>query len=145
VGATCLAALTPWREERGTWLLRGVVFAATFSLAMLPALSQPGPDEPGDLGEHSRHSFASGWQPAGRDRITALREDAERYGPRRPCLWVRVAQLETMIGMRAEAARDEAKAGAGSQCQEIADRFERVVAPPLPTDRPQQWRPIVRH
>jgi hypothetical protein len=141
VGATCLAALAPWREERGTWPLRAAVFAAVLCISMLPALSQP--DAPGDFGEHSRHSFASGWQPAGRDRIAQLHEEADRFGPRRPCLWSRVARLEDLIGMRSEATRDGAKGtGNADECREMADRFDRLAAPPQPGPK---GRPIVRH
>jgi hypothetical protein len=144
VGATCLAALAPWGEERGTWPLRAAVFAAVLCLAMLPGLSHP--DQPGDSGEHSRHSFANGWQPAGRDRITTLHAEAESFGPRRPCLWSRVAHLEQMIGMRAEATRDEAKANTTpGECVEMADRFDRMATPPEPSASPKAAWPIVRH
>jgi hypothetical protein len=97
---------------------------------MSATLSTPSQEDRGDFGEHMRHSFADGWQPQGRDRLTALREDAERYGPRRPCNWVRLAQLEQVLGMRAEAARDEAKGGPADQCSEFVDRFDRLASPP---------------
>jgi hypothetical protein len=129
-GATCLAALTPWREQKGTWALRAAVFAGVFAVTMSATLSTPSQEDRGDFGEHMRHSFADGWQPQGRDRLTALREDAERYGPRRPCNWVRLAQLEQVLGMRAEAARDEAKGGPADQCSEFVDRFDRLASPP---------------
>jgi hypothetical protein len=147
VGATCLAALAPWREEGWTWPLRGAVFLAVFVVAMVPAFSEPALAERGDLGEHSRHSFANGWEPHGRDRITTLREEAERYGPRRPCLWARLAHLEQVIGMNAEAQADQAKGNvAPGQCTELADRFDRMASPPAPSlDRAPIGRPLVRH
>jgi hypothetical protein len=130
-GATCLAALVPWQEKRGTWGVRVAVFAAVFGATMLMALVTPSEEERGDFGEHMRHSFADGWQPAGRDELTTLRVEAERFGPRRPCNWIRLAGLEQLLGMRAEAARDEAKGGTPPvQCNGPIDRLDRFAVPP---------------
>jgi hypothetical protein len=131
VGAACVAALAPWQEERGTWPLRAGTFAAVFVLAMVPAMSTPSEEECRDLGANMRRSFAGSWQPAGRDRLATLREEAERYGPRGPCNWIRLAQLEQLLGLRADAARDEAKAGEGeASCRGLADRVNTILAPP---------------
>jgi hypothetical protein len=57
--------------------------------------------------------FVSMWEPSGRDRVTSLRAEAERYGSRRPCLWYRLADLEASLTLASDAARDRARAGVG--------------------------------
>jgi hypothetical protein len=52
------------------------------------------------------------WEPPGRDRISLLREEAERFGPRNPCLWYKLADIERMLEWTADADRDEKRAGA---------------------------------
>jgi hypothetical protein len=146
LGATCLGALVPWQEEKGTLGLRIGTFVAVFCLAMLPAVSTPSEEERSDFGGHTRHSFADNWQPVGRDRLAALKEEAERFGPRRPCNWVRLAQLEQLVGMHMEAMRDEGKAGIPpEECRELVDRFDRTMAPPARViERGVTGRPLVR-
>jgi hypothetical protein len=135
VGAAVLGALGPWQEQRGTWALRLATFGVVFVVAMKPALSTPTESETRDFGANMRHWFATVWQPPGRDRISTLREEAERYGNRRPCLWLRIAELEKMISALPESARDQARAGDASpaQCGELIDRFDHLAAPPAPT------------
>ena len=53
--------------------------------------------------------LAAMWEPPGRDRITLLRNEAERYGVRRPCMWYRLGDLDRVLGNDAQAARDESK------------------------------------
>ena len=87
--------------------LRVAAFLAAFAAAMLPAISKP--ENGGEMFVlYPDGRFFPIWEPAGRDRITKLREEAERYGARRPCNWYRIADLERVIGMDPRA--DEARA-----------------------------------
>jgi hypothetical protein len=95
------------RETAG----RVVLFLATFAVAMIPALTPP--QDSSELFKlHPAIPFVPGWEPAGRDRITALKEKADAYGTRGigPCLWYRAADLERVVHLDALAARDEARA-----------------------------------
>ena len=115
--ATLLAALWPERDRWWTFVIRAAVVPLAFVLAVRPAFSEPGPDEPGD-GTGTRRWFALGWEPAGRDRVSTLREQAERFGPRRPCLWYKLADVERLVELTAEAERDEKRATvARSECK----------------------------
>jgi hypothetical protein len=107
IGATLLVALWPWRDRVSTWLARVAIFAIVLFAGMKPALSQPEPVA--DEGGHVRHGFAQFWEPPGRDRIATLRKAAEQFGPRRPCLWHKVATLERLMDMKYEADRDDKK------------------------------------
>jgi hypothetical protein len=79
-------------------------------LGMEPQFSTPAPEEgPATI---DLHWFTAIWEPQGRDRITTLREEAERYGPRRPCIWFRLSDLEEATTLTAEAAKDAKRAGA---------------------------------
>jgi hypothetical protein len=61
--------------------------------------------------------FIDRWEPKGRDRITRLRDEAERYGPRRPCLWHKLADLEALVHLTSESTHDRERAGAPrAQC-----------------------------
>jgi len=98
---------------------RVVIALATFACAMIPAFSKPDappPDTGGFMGE---------WEPSGRDRITLMRNDAERYGPRRPCAWYRLADLERAVGLEAQALRDESR-GLGAPRDQCP---RRILAP----------------
>jgi hypothetical protein len=55
--------------------------------------------------------FVAMWEPAGRDRLTSLRTEAERFGPRGPCLWYQLADLEAKLTLASDAARDRDRAG----------------------------------
>jgi hypothetical protein len=101
-----------WQKDRW-WtmtirVLLGAVFAAA---ALIPAFSKPLPIELGDNGVSAVRNFAREWEPPGRDRISRLRDEAERYGPRAPCLWFKIADLERSISWSVEAERDEKRAG----------------------------------
>ena len=131
VAAACVAALAPWRERRWTWPVRAAVFAAVFALGMQPALSTPSSDEKGDFGQGARAWFTRDWQPAGRDRLTSLRKEADKNGPRRRCARFRLSRLERILGMHKDAARDEGKsAGADRVCQDLVDRVDGILEPP---------------
>ncbi len=104
-----VAAFAPWQERKWTWPLRASVAIAAFAVSMVPALSTPDLADQKDLGAHARRSFVDMWRPTGRDQITTLRAEAESYGPRRPCNWIRLASMERLVNMP-EAMRDEARA-----------------------------------
>ncbi len=99
-------------ERRGETVARFVSFVCALAVGMVPAFSPPEDDSKLFVLHPSTRMLATGWEPQGRDRITQLRERAERYGTRGigPCLWYRVADLERVIGQDAQAARDEARA-----------------------------------
>jgi hypothetical protein len=113
--APIVAAL--WRqpgERRGETIARLVAFVSALAVGMVPAFSAPDDRSKLFVLHPSTVGLASGWEPQGRDRITRLREQAERYGTRGigPCLWYRVADLERVVGQEVLAARDEARARA---------------------------------
>jgi hypothetical protein len=98
-------------EPSGRLALRTGTFAAALTVGLVPAFSTPEDGSELFVLHPSVHDFPPAWQPKGRDRVTRLREDAERYGPRRPCHWHRLAELERGLGRAAQAASDEARAG----------------------------------
>jgi len=108
--APMFAAL--WRRGERALLygLRVLCFVVALGFGMGPALSPP-EDKSVLFAMHpSMRGFAAGWEPPGRDRITLLRVEAERFGPRRPCMWYRLADLDRVIGDAAAAIRDEQRA-----------------------------------
>lgn len=113
VAAPIVAGLLVAREGGRRYALRVVAFAGAAALAMLPAFSSPSPAEtraaggPPDL-----RGLMNAWEPSGRDRISLARVEAERRGPRGPCYWYRLADLERAAGLVAEADRDERRATA---------------------------------
>ena len=109
--AGLVAALVPSRDRWWSFATRVIVFGGALFLGMRPAFGTPTPEEGGDLGSWQRISAARGWEPPGRDRITTLRIEAERFGPRRPCLWFKVADLERLVDWTTEADQDEKRAG----------------------------------
>jgi hypothetical protein len=92
----------------------GRVFAFVFALGagIVPALSPPEDKSELFVLSPATAGFNLIWEPPGRDRISLLREEAERYGTRGrgPCLWYRIADLERAIRQDAQAAKDEAHA-----------------------------------
>ena len=107
--AALVAALFPWRDRVWTWGLRVVFVAGAAYLGVKPALSEQRPDEEGDKGVQARTDLSRQWEPPGRDRITALRIVAERQN--KPCLWLKLADLEATVEWKGEAERDEKRAG----------------------------------
>jgi hypothetical protein len=91
--------------------IRAMMFAIGLWAGMIPALSQTRPEE-GLGGPIDIRAWAAGWEPAGRDWVTQLRNEAERQGPRGPCAWYRLADKERQLNMEADALRDEARATA---------------------------------
>src|SRR5205823_4534108 len=134
--ASALAAFWPLGDRVRTYALRVVCVAAFGAVALLPAFSWPAQDEGGD-GSGDVRFFAMQWEPPGRDRISALREEADRWGPRGPCLWHRLADLERLVHWDYEAERDEARAGATTR---DACRLPPIPPPPPPPPPP---RPVL--
>lgn len=118
--ACLLTALAFAREKRlGPYLARVATAGVAASLALHPALTlEPGAPYVGN----ELRTFMQVWEPKGRDRVSIARVEAERRGPRGPCHWHRLADIERSIGLEAEAIRDAAKASA-----------------PRETCKPQPW------
>jgi len=108
VAAVGLLAVSPARDTAWSWTVRIVGAIAIATYAILPAF------EPIPVKEVNDEKFpaylVSVWEPAGRDRLTKIRAQAELHGAAHPCLWYRVADFETALRMDAEAARDERRA-----------------------------------
>ncbi len=108
--AALVAAFGPGDDRIVPWLLRFPIAGVVACLAVWPAFSPPPPDEPLDKG--AIPFFQQIWDPPNRDFIHRTREEAERYGTRRPCLWYHLADLERISQLDAQAAMDERRAGA---------------------------------
>jgi hypothetical protein len=109
--APVVAALWRRGEPRGAYALRVLVFVASLAIGMMPALSTPEDGSALFAMHPGMRGFSAAWEPAGRDRITLLRNEAERYGPRRPCLWYRLGDLDRVIGDLPRATADDTRAG----------------------------------
>jgi hypothetical protein len=107
--AALLAALVPCRDRVGTWLARLPLTMLVAYVGLRPAWSTPSPLEPTD--PNLARYFADIWEPRDRDFLHTMRERAERYGSRGPCLWYRLADRERLVGFTFEAMRDEKRAG----------------------------------
>ena len=111
--APTVAGLWPPPEERTPQTLERVLcFVLAFVVGMVPAFTTPLDGTRLMVAHPSVAGFTGGWEPAGRDRLTLLREEAERYGPRGkgPCLYWNLAELERVVGQDVAAAKDEVKA-----------------------------------
>jgi hypothetical protein len=99
-------------ERRGETIGRVVSFVAALAIGMVPAFSPPEDSTALFVLHPSTIPLGLGMEPPGRDRISLLREEAERYGTRGigPCLWYRVADLERVLNQESQAARDDARA-----------------------------------
>lgn len=110
LAAPMIAGLWPMHEGRRAYGARVAFFVVGLAGGLVPAFYPPPADgSPLFVLYPSTRVFIPGWEPPGRDRITLLRNEAERYGPRRPCMWYRLADLERVLGNEAQAVRDEAK------------------------------------
>jgi hypothetical protein len=111
--APAVAGLWPSPGDRpGPVVARSVSFVVAFVVGMVPAFT-PTDDSSALFVLHpSTAVLAVGWEPPGRDRVTHLREEAERYGTRGagPCIWYRVADLERSLYRDGQASRDESRA-----------------------------------
>lgn len=104
VGAGITAFFLRAGEGPRAHAVRVGVGLLTFGIAMAPAFTKSEGIAPDPNG------LMASWEPAGRDRITRLRNEAERHGSRGPCLWYRLADLEQAVGLASQARRDEARA-----------------------------------
>jgi hypothetical protein len=112
LAAVGVAVLLRDRESTRAFVFRLVCLVVAACAGLAPALTRPEDGTP-VLGLHpSVAGLAASWEPPGRDRITLLREDAEHYGPRRPCMWYRLGDLDRIAGRTTDALRDEAHAKA---------------------------------
>jgi hypothetical protein len=102
--ALLLAAAWPTKDTAWSWTLRFAGVIAIATLGVLPAFAPLDPKDPND--PHFPAYLASIWEPPGRDRLTKLRAEAERQGSVHPCLWFKLSDSETSLGMTNEAARD---------------------------------------
>lgn len=94
----------------GTYLPRVAAFVIAVAIGMVPALSTPPDGTKLFILHPSTRGLAQGWEPTDRDRIALLRNEAERYGSRRPCMWYRLAEYDRILGDDLKASRDEARA-----------------------------------
>jgi hypothetical protein len=112
LAAVGVAVLLPAAESRRAFLFRLVCVVVAAGAGLAPAFTRP-EDGSALLELHpSVQGLATSWEPPGRDRITLAREDAERYGPRRPCPWYHLADLDRIGGRAGDALRDETRAKA---------------------------------
>ncbi len=108
--ATLLAVVQPGKDRAWRYTLRLVGVIAVATWGVLPALRPVAADEPNDA--HFAAYLASVWEPAGRDRLTTVRRDAEALAAKGDCKWYELAELERGLAMASEAQRDERRAGA---------------------------------
>jgi hypothetical protein len=109
IAATLVAGLWPMRDAVKPWLGRALAFVVAAAAGMVPALVPPEDGTKLFVLHPETRVFTQVWEPPGRDRITLLRNDAERYGPRMPCKWYRIAVLDRAIGNDSQARADEAR------------------------------------
>jgi hypothetical protein len=110
VGAPLLAVLARGRLPALAYGLQLAVAGVACCGGLIPQFWPSKPDDP--FGKFDLRDFVREWEPHGRDRISNMHIEAERYGPRRPCLWFRLADLEDSVGLKPEAEHDAARAQA---------------------------------
>ena len=126
-GRGALPAAPARRRVGGRMGARVVATLGVAAFALGPAFSVPAREEL-DRGSGTVGWLTTIWEPHGRDRITAARTAAERFGPRRPCDWIDLARMESLVGLTADAMRDEARAGsAGRSCVGAVDKPENLL------------------
>jgi hypothetical protein len=117
LAAPLLAAMLPARQRLRSYVPRIGAFAVAFAAAWFSAVSPPDPDTEGVDWERGLRGLTAEWEPAGRDRIARLKLEAQRYGPRGPCLWYKLADLERIVHWDGQAAADEHHvAGSRASC-----------------------------
>jgi hypothetical protein len=105
--ATVLAATWPSGDTAWSWTVRTASVVLVCGYGLLPAFSPPGPLEPYD--PNAGVGYSTIWEPAGRDRVHALRVAAEKDGAVHPCLWWPLVEMEHSVAMHADAVRDQKK------------------------------------
>jgi hypothetical protein len=110
LAAPMVAGLWPTREGKRLYIARVAFFVTGLAAGLVPAF-YPAPLDGSPLFVlfSGTRGFIPSWEPPGRDRITLLRNEAERYGTRRPCMWYQLSDMERVLGNEAQATRDEAK------------------------------------
>lgn len=118
VTVALLCGFWPARDGRRGYALRVATFVVMATVGMVPALTKPNDGTELFVLHPETRPLLAQWEPPGRDRITLQREAAERFGPRRPCAWHKLADLERTVGREYEARADEKRAGSTSpeQC-----------------------------
>jgi hypothetical protein len=100
------AALPRFGARALPFVARLAVLAPLVWAGTLPARSKAdkgmGPDE--------LRAWMLAWEPAGRDRLSVMRRQAQRGDDAGGCAWHRIAELERAVGLEHEAARDAAHA-----------------------------------
>ncbi|MFO0668212.1 MAG: hypothetical protein U0235_01120 [Polyangiaceae bacterium] len=114
--AVLLVVFWPAGDRVATYVPRVVLVLACAALGSIPAFTKPLPNEGGD-GAGDLTFFVSSWEPVGRDMISRLREQAERHGPRGPCLWLRLARAEKLVNLHYQSTMHVAKAGADAEAR----------------------------
>ncbi len=109
LAAVALAAFIRLRDGLWTYAVRLLLAPLVLFLGVRPAFGSPAPEEGGD-GRTSLADAARNWEPHGRDRITMLREEAERYGSERSCAWYELADAERLVSWDKRAESDEKRA-----------------------------------
>jgi hypothetical protein len=120
LSAPLVSGLFIAKEKLGLWTLRGFAFAFALVLGLLPAFSKPSDGSELGVLHRDTRGFLAIWEPEGQDRITRLREHAERTereGRSEPCEWLRLADLERSVGNNAQALRAEVRAGSVTRAQ----------------------------
>ena len=102
-------AMDRWRI--GPYFSRIGLDCVLVGAGIAPAFSEPTTGDGGDGGLTARRDLTAAWEPQGRDRIARLRVQAERYGSRAPCAWLKLAEMDRLLSNDAQAVADEARAG----------------------------------
>ncbi len=110
VGATLFAVLLRARDRIAPYVVRIVVVVVFAVGGTYPAFTPPEPLE-GPDGTTALAFFARVWEPPSRDRISRLRDEAERYGKRGPCLWLKVEEWDRQVHLESDANHAHQMAG----------------------------------
>lgn len=109
--AALVAACARHRERPTHYALRLSLFVVACALGLAPAFSTPEDGTKLFVLHPSVAAFPKIWEPKGRDRLADTRMWAERFGSRRPCVWLRLAAQHRILGDEASAAAATRKAG----------------------------------
>jgi hypothetical protein len=110
LAAPIVAGLWPAPEARRVWVARAFAFVVAALGGLAPSLMPPEDGTKLFVLYPETRAFLGLWEPPGRDRLTLMRNDAERYGPRAPCKWYHLAALDRVVGGDIQARQDEGRA-----------------------------------